>query len=134
MSEINERFPNPLITEHLEGRRFELKEPFLYIVNFKPCEVVSVPAGFITDLASIPKFFWALVGSPNGRYGKAAVIHDYLYFKQIYSRQKSDRIFYEAMQSLQVPFWRRWSMYHSVRTFAWIPWNRHKKRLDDNRN
>lgn len=37
-----------------------------------------VPKGFVTDFASVPEILQGLI-PPTGRYGKAAVIHDYLY-------------------------------------------------------
>lgn len=38
---------------------------------------VTVPKGFITDGASVPRLFWALI-PPWGVYGQAAVVHDWL--------------------------------------------------------
>lgn len=38
---------------------------------------VTIPADFPTDLASVPRLFWALL-PPDGVYEKAAVLHDYL--------------------------------------------------------
>lgn len=124
---MKNRFPLPLLTEHLDGRRFRLIAPFIYVVTFNPYEEVVVPIDFITDLASIPKMFWWIIGSPNGRYGKPSVIHDNLYAVQIYTRQRSDEIFYDSMQEAKVSFWRRWIMYHAVRTCGWMPWNRYRK-------
>lgn len=125
IDEIKERFPNPLRTEHLSGRKFRLLESFAYIVRITPFEIVRVPAGFITDLASIYWLFWIVIGPPNGRYSRAAVIHDFLYFKQTYSRARSDRIFLEAMKVLKVPWWKRRLMWIAVRTFAGWVWKRH---------
>lgn len=38
---------------------------------------ITIPADFPTDLASVPRLFWALL-PPDGVYEKAAVLHDYL--------------------------------------------------------
>lgn len=38
---------------------------------------VTVPKGFLTDGASIPRIFWFLF-PPFGRYMDAAIVHDYL--------------------------------------------------------
>lgn len=89
----------------------------------------TVPVGFITDGASIPKIFWSWIGSPyTGHYRRAALIHDYLYFTQIARRSYADRIFLEAMKYLGVSFWKRRTMWFAVRSWGWIPWMRHKKR------
>jgi hypothetical protein len=40
-------------------------------------DIIKVPVGFETDMASIPRIFWAIF-PPTGEYSKAAVIHDYV--------------------------------------------------------
>lgn len=39
-------------------------------------DVITVPSDFITDLASVPRLFWALL-PPHGVYERAAVVHDW---------------------------------------------------------
>lgn len=91
---------------------------------------ITVPAGFITDLASIPR---ALSGAlpPDGPWTKAAVIHDALYFtrgglelwhgKRIiarpapYSRAESDDILREAMADRGVGIVQRNLIWSGVR-------------------
>lgn len=120
-------FTKPLIvtpTNHM----WKLMNSFHYhIGNEKSKEIIRVPKSFITDFASIPKFFWNIIGAPWGKYGKAAVIHDYLYYKQKYTRKQSDKIFYEAMGVLEVPQWKRIIMYRAVRLFGYIAWEKHRK-------
>jgi hypothetical protein len=77
--------------------------------------LVVVPAGFVTDFASIPRLFWTLVGHPAGRYAQAAVLHDFLYSSRAVPRGEADRIFREAMQVLGVPAWQRWAIWAGVR-------------------
>jgi hypothetical protein len=84
-------------------------------------EIITVPRGFVTDFASIPRVFWNVL-PPFGRYTAAAVIHDYLYFKQDRERLHADLIFLWAMQELQVERWKRHSMYQAVRIFGQRPW------------
>jgi hypothetical protein len=79
--------------------------------------VVSVPDGFVTDFASVPRALWP-VFPPSGPWCKAAVIHDYLYQSQTCSRFLADAIFREAMAQLGVPIWRRVVMYYAVRLFG----------------
>lgn len=40
-------------------------------------DVIHIPAGFRTDLASVPRIFWWLM-PPTGVYEQAAVLHDWL--------------------------------------------------------
>ena len=90
----------------------------------------TVPIGFVTDGASIPKLFWSLVGSPfTGLYRRAALIHDYLYAIQTTKRSYADKVFLECMKVLKVGWWKRRIMYMAVRTCGWRPWNKHKKRI-----
>lgn len=78
---------------------------------------VSVPPGFTTDFASVPRLLWP-VFPPAGPWCKAAVIHDYLYQSRTCSRFLADALFREAMAQLGVPVWRRVVMYYAVRVFG----------------
>ena len=40
-----------------------------------PAYVISVPVGYVTDLASVPRILWS-VFPPHGRYAKATIIHN----------------------------------------------------------
>jgi len=62
---------------------------------------VVVPAGFVTDLASIPTIFYSVL-RPDGIYAHAAVIHDYMYWTQAHSRIAADLVFKRAMEYLEV--------------------------------
>ena len=77
-------------------------------------QVAAVPAGFETDFASTPRFFWRIV-PPAGKYTKAAVVHDWLYRSGLLSRREADRVFFLAMTDLGVPWWNRWLMWAAVR-------------------
>ncbi|TCJ15227.1 DUF1353 domain-containing protein [Parasulfuritortus cantonensis] len=65
-------------------------------------EKIVVPKGFVTDFASIPKPLWSFGLSPHGQYGRAAVIHDFLYWTQGCSRVQSDRLLLIAMKESKV--------------------------------
>jgi len=64
-------------------------------------EAVSVPNGFVTDFASIPRIFWSAL-RPDGEHAYAAVVHDYLYWTQIRSREEADHILKMAMGILML--------------------------------
>ena len=116
-------FTKPLIVRHINGTSWELMETFEYYLENGE-EIVRVPKGFITDFASIPRLFWSFIGHPTGRYGKAAIVHDWCYFKRVFTRKKCDQIFEEAMEVLGVNWFKRKAMYFSVRAFGWIPWRK----------
>ncbi len=118
---MTKHFPDPLIFKDagmVAGSRvFELTESFRYLSSLG---VITVPAGFVTDGASIPKVFWSIM-SPFGEYFEAAVIHDFLYSRksEVYDRFVADNIFKEAMYNIGVPWPTREIIYRAVRLFGW---------------
>tara|TARA_R100000664_G_C2671074_1_gene83085 strand:- start:80 stop:553 length:474 start_codon:yes stop_codon:yes gene_type:complete len=95
--------------------------------------VISVPKGYITDLASVPRFCWAFIAPFD--VARAAVVHDILYEKintaykdgKIITKQDRERyrkvaddVFKEGMESAvpEVPKWKIWSAYNAVRVFG----------------
>ncbi|QRN97599.1 DUF1353 domain-containing protein [Archangium violaceum] len=76
-------------------------------------EVIVVPAGFVTDFASVPRSFWA-VYAPFGQYQWAAVVHDYLYWTQGCSRDQADLIMRLAMAENGVSPVTREAIFRSV--------------------
>ncbi len=115
-------FTTPLELDYLDGRKWSLAREFDYVTNAGT--VVHVPEGFITDFASIPRALWAAL-PPTGRYGKAAVVHDYLYVTAGkgdgtlgFTKPQADSIFLEAMEVLGVPWLERHVMWLAVKAFG----------------
>lgn len=91
---------------------------------------ITVPAGFVTDLASIPRWAWILL-PPDGPWVKAAIIHDFLYSTggsgiwkshptsidpaRAYDRKEADQILREAMENRGVGAFKRNVIYLAVR-------------------
>ncbi len=84
--------------------------------------ITYVPEGYLTDIASVPRIFWSLV-PPDGGYGQAAVLHDYLCEYLQYwvageirhiTRKETDDVLMEAMIALGVPSWKRSMIYRAV--------------------
>ena len=127
------QFTTPAVLELLDNYRWRLVEPFEYWTNFvAPTSVgiliglddwshyvdkIKVPAGYVTDLTSVPRFLWSIF-PPHGKYAKAAIVHDYLYTNAIGTKAWADEVFCEAMGVLGVPHWRKYLMYWSVRLFG----------------
>ena len=116
-------FKTELRYEKTDKRKHKLLEPLLYVTKFFPVHVktgndflITIPRGFVTDGASIPRLVWTFVGGPfSGKYVKPAVAHDYLYAVHLYSRYKADLIFLEAMKSCGVSLIKRELMFLAVR-------------------
>lgn len=113
------QFTSPLIGEwNDEMTKFKVVEPFVFYKGYLgSSEVIQVPKGFTTDFASTPQALKWLV-PPVGRYGKAAVLHDYLYEFAIGSKAYADDTFYEAMLVLKVPKWKAKVLYLAVKYFG----------------
>lgn len=85
----------------------------------------TVPAGFLTDLASIPRAFrWLL--QQNGRSRFPAVLHDYLYRTHAVSRAEADSIFYRALKAESVNPVGRFLYWAGVRLGGWLPYRQRR--------
>jgi len=123
----------PLVAIPPDYKLYEVQCDFEYHVGFEESiEIIRIPKGFISDGASIPQFAWSLLGSPLGEYSAAAIVHDYCYRYQLYTRWRCDRIFLEAMQVLGVALWKRLTMFWAVRIFAFMAWNKYRKEMAKN--
>lgn len=109
-------FHTPLVLSPSDsGQEWTLDSAFSYDSSVG---TLTVPAGFVTDFASVPRLFWNIL-PPFGRYGKAAIVHDYLYRTPGYvSRPVADALFLEAMKVLGVGRLIRYTMYLAVRAFG----------------
>jgi hypothetical protein len=83
---------------------------------------VDVPRGFVTDLASVPSYLWAIL-QRTGRYGNAAIYHDWLYWEQSCPREVADRVFDRAMHDMGVDPMTRRLMWAGVRVFGGYYWD-----------
>jgi hypothetical protein len=81
-----------------------------------------VPAGFVTDFASIPRRMQGLI-SKLGPHLCPAIVHDYLYLTHSCSRIRTDEIFVEMMEDLGVPWATRHLMHIAVRWFGRSRWD-----------
>jgi len=118
-------FTTHLLLEVLDDGKFRVAEQFEYHIGSYPSEeIIDVPAGTFTDFASTP-WYMHWIFPPTGKYSKAAVVHDFLYRSGVKSRKDADNIFLEAMGTLDVPKWKRNSMFIVVRLFGWVPFNKH---------
>ncbi|EKZ9425997.1 DUF1353 domain-containing protein [Salmonella enterica] len=111
------KFTTPAILEMLGHYNWRVHEPFSFWLIDDESDVIEVPAGFVTDLATVPRIFWIFL-PPDGKYAKAAIIHDYLYDNALRTKKEADKIFLDGMTVLGVPKWKRMVMYRAVRLFG----------------
>ncbi|WP_429496765.1 DUF1353 domain-containing protein [Robbsia andropogonis] len=105
----------------LDDGQWRLKSPLVYHSDIAR-GTIAVPAGFVTDLASVPRlpFIFCLFG---GTSSKAAVIHDYLYRYKPLPRRTAGAVLKEASAATGVARWRRWAMWAGVRLAGWRAWD-----------
>lgn len=117
-----ERFPLHLDARKTAGPTWELLSPFTYIS--RRYGTIRVPAGFVTDLASIPRLARWYV-SRDGDHTKPAIVHDYLYTRASIAdypsitRADADRVFLEALLVRGIRPGLARMMYLAVRAGGW---------------
>lgn len=106
---------------HSSKLRVRLLEP-MFTPNYGSTTYI-IPAGFESDLATVPRPLWHIF-PPFGKYARAAVIHDYCYFKlrERMTRKEADQLFLDVMKRDGVGRVTRYCMYSAVRCFAWVYW------------
>ena len=112
-------FTENLIVSPLDsGKEWVLRKSFHYDVGHKGSDYsIAIPTGFVTDFCSSLPIVWSIIPKWD-KYGKATVVHDYLYFTREVSRKKADDIFYEAMLVSGVKRWKAKLMHWTVRVFG----------------
>ena len=109
---MDARFLSELEMKDLEEGRWELMKDLEYqsaILN----SLITVPRGFVTDLASVPRVPIVYMAFGD-RAHREAVVHDYLYQKHITTKSVADKVFMEAMAARGKKGWIRWGMYLGV--------------------
>lgn len=105
-----------------DGRgTWQLLAPLVYVSRVAD-RVFTIPEGFVTDLASVPRIplaFWLTGGIGHA----AAVVHDWLYTSHAVPRTVADAVFREALTVLGVPSWRTWLMWTGVRVGGGGSWD-----------
>lgn len=126
-----------------DARRWEILDPFVFRLGSPTgIEYVYVPAGFLTDFASIPRVLWSL-WPPTGAYGKAAVVHDALYAwpyvrrvdgpSRRVTKAEADRILLAGMQVLGIGWMTQQVLYRGVQVGGGLAWRAHRRRPLDRR-
>lgn len=96
-----------------EDRSVQLLEPF----GYKDSKGVDwdVPAGFVSDGASIPWSLWPFIGGPfDGPHRDAAVLHDYYCEKRTRTWEEVHSMFLEASLRRGVPETTAQTMYAGI--------------------
>jgi len=105
-----------VVVEQVDARTWRLVEPVRYLGG--QGDVFSVPAGYLTDFASVPRVVVALI-PVFGRYTLPAILHDRLITDYLpagaIASVDVDGLFRRAMRELDVATVKRWLMWAGVR-------------------
>lgn len=98
----------------------------LYVVAFrtdkKTIACLTIQPGFRFS-ASIPRFFWRVVGHPlQGEFLPASLAHDALYQTEFLPRDTADNAFYELLRTQGVGRIKAYTMYLAVSLLGWHLW------------
>ncbi len=93
------RFSSTITLELLaDGRSMKVARPFTYIGADKVEWLV--PAGAVTNGATIPSALWSVVGGPwEGKYRDASVVHDHFCTTKLRPAKQTHRMFYDASRA-----------------------------------
>lgn len=147
--QVRNRWNGLMMSAFKRPRKWRLEKPLTYksdvvlehIDFLKECNIdiritkegkITVPLGYVTDMASVPRACWAFVAPFD--VARPAVVHDIFYekvnavrgavapsdFKKL--RKIADDVFLEAMCYTEPPVkaWKKYSVYYAVRAFGWL--------------
>ena len=121
MKYTDSHFKTRLVLEVVD-KGWQLVQPFIYYSETLKRDI-EVPAGYVTDLASVPRLFRFIVPVANAKNRRAAVVHDYLCTNPdgiVRNQKQADQIFREALGVVGVGRVRSAALYYPVRTFQSI--------------
>lgn len=111
------RFVTTLKTDQIDRRTFTLLTDL--VLADEDERVITVPAGYTTDFASIKvlhnAFLFVLFALVSGYGNYAATVHDWLYEHGSLSRKQADAVLYRALRAEGVARWRAWLFWAGVR-------------------
>ena len=106
------------------GNVFTLREDITIEWNGKS---ILIRAGFKSDGASVPRFFWRAVFPPgDNRALRAAFAHDYVYrmHPEGWTKAEADQMFYDLLVKGGIPWYRAKAAYLGVKLFGGQAWRK----------
>lgn len=125
-----------LWTRFIDGRVWEVVRPLTWHDDVRGWDI-TVPVGFLTDYASIPRVLHPLLPKTGKSYTRAAVLHDYLYATGYVPldpapvhvsipRQYADDVLRRVAAEDGCPPALRELMYRGVRLGGWAAWRKYR--------
>ncbi len=120
------KFLDPLEVIEIDDSVFSVADhPFRYESDIAN-QLITVPVGFFTDFASVPRLgiVYSLLGD---RAHEPAVIHDWLYYSALTTKDVADEVLFEAMGVMGLSNWIKYPIYWGVKFGGFYAWNEHRK-------
>lgn len=118
-------FESDLELRHVPGKdRWTLALPLIY--RAQDGRLVNVPAGYRSDLASVPRIAWRIVPRDHKAARRPAVVHDYIYtdLTHRFTKAEADKIFHQALLEEGMNRALAWLMWCAVRIGGRGNWGR----------
>lgn len=111
-------FTDPLVITPDQKGRYRTERPFSFDLGVKGSGLrVTIPAGYVTDLASVPRWLWWFLAPYDPQYAAAAVLHDYLRSWAGFDPLTAHTTFLDALMILGVERWKAMAMFLAVVVF-----------------
>lgn len=113
----------PELTVRWTDGGWEIVTPYRIVLDGRD---ITIPEKFRTDLASVPRLLWWLIGPHELGGLLPPLVHDWLYQSKghggLFSRLDADRIFYRLMRGQRVGRIRALVGWLGVRLGGWLVW------------
>lgn len=93
------------------GNRYRVNKPVTY-------KDITVPIGYVTNGADIPRIFWMLLPPNRSDYLPAVIVHDYMCDNNM--RMKGNQYFEEILAELGVSTFDRLALVNAVNLYTRI--------------
>lgn len=121
------KFLDPLETTEISDSIFTIADHPIRYLSEIAARMFTIPVGFFTDFASVPRWMPVIYALIGDRAHEAAALHDWLYYAAITTRKMADRVLREAVITCGISNWQANLFYIGVRAGGWKAWNEHRK-------
>ena len=114
---LHTAFLSPVCIKPYKNYQYHVCSDIEFIINK---EKFTIPKGFETDLASIPRVIWPLMSPAHSALIRPSIVHDWFYRKTCdFNRKQIDLIFYHMLINDGISKVNANAMYYAVRSFGW---------------
>lgn len=113
---IHTAFLTPVCVKPYKAYKYHIAHDVQFMVNKK---TFTIPKGFKTDLASIPRIVWPILSPFHSSLIRPAIVHDWFYKNSNeFAREDIDLIFYHMLKNDGISKTKALIMYYAVRMFG----------------